>query len=409
MPSLFLLLQLAIAPYGDEAGASVLYATTNEFVDPATESIYVMESVPGTAQALGDCGLVRPLDLTSDLRPGSRRLFACASLSNRLFLIDAISGSGTDVGWFGTTSPMQSLAFDSLSGTLYGVTLDSVLYEIDTDTGMGTEIGPVGYPSILALEFDPGGTLYGVSNDADLLIVIDTVTGAGTFVAPTLPAITGMARRPEDDVMFVVETARDTIHRLDLTDGSTKEIGPYGGGVQYMVGIAFLMPEIECFHGTVNLANTNFPAGVLHVADGLGDPERTVTIEAGVPFDIRVDLPPDRPSGSAPFAMYVWRGVPDESTISPQPSGLGEMCMPTFLTGGVPLPIKIWNNIGKEGALGEPDHPSTPAPSTIVSLAPGRTRPITVTLQGFIVDDGSAAEVPASVTNAVTLEIHDQM
>jgi len=405
--SVLLLCHLAVVPHGDGSGASILYAATNEFVDPATETIYVLESIPGSVRPLGDCGLVRPLDLASDTRPDSRRLFACDAFSNRLFVIDPISGTSTDIGPVGTSVPVESLAFDPLSDTLYGVTSDSALYRIDVESGEGTEIGPVGYPSILALEFDSGGTLYGVSGDAHLLITIDTSTGDGAFVAPTLRAITGMARRPEDDVVFVVETVRDTIHRLDLTDGSTQEIGPYGGGLEYMVGLAFLTPEIECFHGTVDLGNGSFPAGVLYVAGSLGDPQRRVTIETGSPFDIRVDLPPDRPSGIAPFALYVWRGEPDESTLAPQPFGLGEMCLPTPLAGGLPQPIRTWNNIGKEGTLGEPDHASDPAPSVLATLGSGRMRALTVTLQGFIVDDGSAAEVPASITNAVTLRIVD--
>ncbi len=109
----------------------------------------------------------------------------------------------------------------------------------------------------------------------------------------------------------------------------------------------------------------------------------------------------------APFVLYAWRGEPDESTSSPQPYRMGTMCFATFLSVGLPKPLKVWNNAGRRGQLGQPDYPSQPAPSTVVARPTGWHQAITVTFQGLIADSGTAADVPASVTNAVVLRVQD--
>jgi hypothetical protein len=117
-----------------------------------------------------------------------------------------------------------------------------------------------------------------------------------------------------------------------------------------------------------------------------------------------MESPPAGPV-PAPFALYAWLGENDTGHCTPQPLALGAMCFPTFLCGGDPLPYRVWNNIGKEPWLGTPHFPSDPAPSIVASAPVGWPHPITVTLQGFILDNGSAANVPASVTNAIVLSV----
>ena len=55
--------------------------------------------------------------------------------------------------------------------------------------------------------------------------------------------------------------------------------------------------------------------------------------------------------------------------------------------------------------LGVPTRASTPAPSLIGSASRGAGRAILLTLQGVIADPGSAGSRPASVTNAITIEV----
>jgi hypothetical protein len=117
-----------------------------------------------------------------------------------------------------------------------------------------------------------------------------------------------------------------------------------------------------------------------------------------------MDSPPGGPH-PAPFVLYAWLQYPDDEDVTPHPKNLGVVCFPTAMTGGAPQPKKIWNNIGKQPLLGTPSYPSSPAPSTPLHLASGIGFPVLVTLQGIILDDCSLADKPASVTNAVVLDV----
>ncbi|MEZ5465229.1 MAG: hypothetical protein R3F22_08425 [Lysobacteraceae bacterium] len=73
----------------------------------------------------------------------------------------------------------------------YAVAFDT-LYRVDLANGQATFIGPVNFNDVDGLAFGPDGTLYGVadatagsgSGISDLLIRIDTGSGAGTLIAP---------------------------------------------------------------------------------------------------------------------------------------------------------------------------------------------------------------------------------
>jgi hypothetical protein len=162
--------------------------------------------------------------------------------------------------------------------------------------------------------------------------------------------------------------------------------------------------EIGCRLGRVNLGASLYEAVVLTVNGSEGDALRKVTIQTGDGIEVYMDAPPAGPA-TAKFALYVWLGEPSGSTVTPHPQSLGNMCFPTPITGGTPAPKKIWNNIGKEGALGTPDYPSSPAPSMVFAKPSGLSNALTATFQGLIYDQGSSANKPASVTNAVTLVV----
>jgi len=175
---------------------------------------------------------------------------------------------------------------------------------------------------------------------------------------------------------------------------------------------AYLYPslaDLRCRCGTVDLGAGAIAADILAVNGDSGTPvERTVTVSVGSPIEVFMDTPPSGPD-FAPFALYAWLAKPDASTAAPQPFDLGTMCFPTFLSGRHPLPFRVWNNAGHETRFGTPSphlH-SEPAPSVVISSVQGWPRPITVTLQGFITDNGSAAAGPASITNAVILNVVD--
>jgi len=177
-----------------------------------------------------------------------------------------------------------------------------------------------------------------------------------------------------------------------------------GGMDGFVTKIDTLPQSFACRIGAVDIAASPVGYSVLRINGIEGNADRVVTAAQGTAVTIFMDAPPSGPT-SARFALYVWLGEPSEGTVTPHPVQLGEMCFPTPLAGGTPQPKKIWNNIGKFPQLGYPDYPSSPAPSMVLSKPSGISNPLTATFQGFIMDDGSAANKPASITNAVILKV----
>ncbi len=170
------------------------------------------------------------------------------------------------------------------------------------------------------------------------------------------------------------------------------------------IGADELRPELASRYGTVDAATTDAIADVLRANGSAGDrATREVRLAAGESIRIDMLAPPAGPA-TAPFALYAWTGESTPGTIVEQPFGLGWTAFATPLQGG--KPDATWNNLGRFGNLGAPTLPSTPAPSVVVNLGGGLPLGTTVTLQGYIADDGSAVtRGPASVTNAIVLRV----
>lgn len=137
-----------------------------------------------------------------------------------------------------------------------------------------------------------------------------------------------------------------------------------------------------------------------------GDYRRVISLQVHEP--VSIDLEPSSAGPSpARHVVYAWLDEPDETTIRPQPFGLGWTVFPTPLqAGGGNQPVAIWNTIGHEGRLGASTQQAEPAPTRLLDLPGGLGRPVRFTLQGFLEDDGSVAEVPFSVTNALVIQVN---
>jgi len=163
---------------------------------------------------------------------------------------------------------------------------------------------------------------------------------------------------------------------------------------------------LDCLDGTVDVGRSGTPAAVLAINGSVGGTEHVVNAVPVEPISLYMSVAPIGPNPGN-FVLYVWLGEPTEETVTPHPWNLGDMCFPTPYLGGVPLPRKVWNNIGKFPQLGYPSYPSGPAPCVVFLKPLGVPEPLSVTFQGFLLDDGSAATVPASVTNGVILRVAD--
>lgn len=161
---------------------------------------------------------------------------------------------------------------------------------------------------------------------------------------------------------------------------------------------------VRCRRGNVDAAG-NGPVDVLFVNDFVGEgAERIVRVAQNDPVEIRMEAPPSRPGGPSRFAVYASLQSPTDSRVAALPFRLGHFCRAIPMVESDPPGLKkIWNNIGKPGILGTADLPSSPAPSTLLTLPDGVGVSVRVTLQGLILDTAASNGV-AAVTNAVILD-----
>jgi hypothetical protein len=156
----------------------------NDDFDPG-DSLIVIDPDSGEADVIGLVGFSTVASLAFDAN--SSMLYGVDRQRELLLTIDTNSGESAVVG--GVGFDVLGLAFDTTTGTLFGSALFkngrlvNELIRIDTTTGAGTSIGPIGFESVTGLAFDSvSKTLFGTSVISDDLIAIDTSTGVGTAV-----------------------------------------------------------------------------------------------------------------------------------------------------------------------------------------------------------------------------------
>jgi hypothetical protein len=236
--------------------ASVLYSI--EF--SSGTGFYTMNQATGAKTLVGNTGNTSTGDLTSDEKS---TIWTNDMTNDNLLTVNPATGAITSTigirAVTGAPIPIVSLAFDTVTNSLYGNTAvgfggtaNDTLFRIDPVTGAATLIGTIGFNEVYALGFDQSGTLFGISQSRSALLKISTSTGAGSMVAPvTLAAPYDLAFRPEDDKMFVADSNPGTfsLYTMDPTTGAATLVGPYGGSGTNLVGLAFLTPE----PGTIGL------------------------------------------------------------------------------------------------------------------------------------------------------------
>ena len=170
-----------------------------------------------------------------------------------LYSINSTSGAATQVGLLGINSPEGGLAFDPISGVLFGVssTLTDTLLTIDPRTGLATAVGPLGSAGrdVSGLAFDSRGTLYGAAfrdNNADNLVTINTTTGAAATIGPlgtnqgpaAGSSVGGLEFDPESGILYYSEGIN--LYTVNPSTGAASVIGPHGVEI---AGLATIVPE----------------------------------------------------------------------------------------------------------------------------------------------------------------------
>ena len=173
---------------------------------------------------------------------------------NTLYRIDMATGQTVSVGPIGFAD-VEGLAFSS-SGILFGVadagsgdpnsSLTDLLIRIDTNTGAGTLVGPLGLQGQgsggnldYGLAFTSDGRLWVSSDVTNQLWEASPASGVTRLVGVTGRAISGLAERGNELYGVSVEVA-PSLYRIDTTTGSSTLVGPLNvGGVVADAGLDF--------------------------------------------------------------------------------------------------------------------------------------------------------------------------
>jgi hypothetical protein len=164
-------------------------------------------------------------------------------------------------------------------------------------------------------------------------------------------------------------------------------------------------PSLLARAGTVN-RGVGAVQNVLFVNGSAGTSSlRRVRIPANRRVNVELRGVPGSTRPRFNHALYGWPGRPDETTVTPQPFLGGSTVFPTPLSGGSPQPALILNSFLDKPCLGRATVPSAPGPGVVISLPPGLGGIGSLTLQGFVVEDGSRSRDGGSITNAVVVII----
>ncbi|RPH75874.1 hypothetical protein EHM76_00645, partial [bacterium] len=151
----------------------------------------------------------------------------------------------------------------------------STLFGIDPETDTVTEIGPIGFERVNAIDFDPQtGVLYGTGERADgtdenVLLTIDCFSGEGFEIGATNidaftsgdETITDISFRPTDRVLFAYVEGGDQLATLNLQTGVATEIGDVESSVGN--GLSFNASGSILYHANGS-SSTGSPEGKLN-------------------------------------------------------------------------------------------------------------------------------------------------
>ena len=123
------------------------------------------------------------------------------------------------------------------SATFYSGSTNNTLVKFDTDTGIGTVIGPMGFGGIFAGAFSPTGTFYTVTNTyAEPTVDVPSPSSLATVNLATGQA-TPIASLPRNDIDMLQFSSSGTLYAsqgsalytVNIGTGALTRIGAFGG------------------------------------------------------------------------------------------------------------------------------------------------------------------------------------
>lgn len=174
-----------------------------------------------------------------------------------LATVDLVTGAVSPIGTPSENNCGGLLAF-SAGGTLYAVGGQSLgeqyLLRYDLSTGVPTQIGDLGYQTLLGAEggmtFGVHGTLWldvpttgGSCSTLYCLYEVDPATAATTLVGgdPTAPIVNGLAPRCEGPLLTAHDTPPQRLATVDTATGAVSDLGSLGS--DYFVSFLAAGPD----------------------------------------------------------------------------------------------------------------------------------------------------------------------
>jgi len=224
------------------AQATQLYGA--DFGPPGV--FYGIDTATGVASPVGPMGNTDVGDLTSDTRAGGP-IWGIDLSANELLTFDAATAGITSVVPItGSRAPITSIAFDPVTGVLYGNDTLAFgggageLYTIDPFTGAAASVGATGFDNIFALGFDQSGRLFGIDETTDEFLSISTATGMATSIGATgLGFSFDIASDPITGIMYLVDTGAATLFTVDTGTAAVTAVGGWGPDAVNIAGLAF--------------------------------------------------------------------------------------------------------------------------------------------------------------------------
>jgi len=145
------------------------------------------------------------------------------SSSSVVYTTDLVTGAQTPIGGPSGVSSVRALEVSPIDGTIFATT-GPKFWSISRITGAGTLIGNM-QAYIINMAFSSDGSLYGISDDDDLF-EIDTLTGDTTLIGSLSPYISANAFAIDSYGKGIAwDSGANWLFEIDLSDASTTSLG----------------------------------------------------------------------------------------------------------------------------------------------------------------------------------------
>jgi hypothetical protein len=236
--------------FGATAGGDANFPSNFYSINPST----------GAATLIGPVGFKGVSAM--DFNPFTGVLYATGrrTIGNTLVLItiNTLTGAGTEVGPLGSGFNVQDMSFRNADAVLFAYREGS-LFRINTATGAATLIGHVdGFFSGNALAFSPTDTLF--HSDDNVLSTLSQTTGAKTFVTSlhyppglSTPRVAAMDFLPGTSTLYgSVITGGSAVVELATINTSTGDVTVIGQTVAHLDALAWSLGFDLCLQDESN-------------------------------------------------------------------------------------------------------------------------------------------------------------